>query len=107
MRAKLQRCRVEAVMTVSEPPGFEPKFHRFRYNATGLRGTRMRLLEERPTSDAGQLQEALIGLTDVVCIDDTPDLTYDLRVHPVGQPNLIAFVGFTQLALYNDQQSCP
>lgn len=91
-------------MTVSEPPGFEPEVHRFRYDATGLRGKRMRLMQDLPTSDAGQPQEALMGLTDVVCFDDTPNVMYDLRVHPVGQPDIVAFVGFTQLALYDDEQ---
>ena len=54
-----------------EQPGSEPKVHPFRYDATGLRGKRMRLMDDLPTSDSGRPQEALIGLTDVICLDDT------------------------------------
>lgn len=74
-------------------------FHPFRYDATGLRGKRMQL----PTSDAGHVQEALIGTTDVICLDDTPNVMHDLRVYPVGQPDLVARVEFRQLALYDNQ----
>jgi hypothetical protein len=77
--------------------------HHFRYDATGLRGERMRLLDELPTSDAGHVQEALIGTTDVICLDDTPNVMHDLRVHPVGQSELVARVEFRQLALYDNQ----
>ena len=41
-------------MTMPEQPGAEPKVHRFRYDATGLRGKRMRLMDDFPTSDAGR-----------------------------------------------------
>jgi hypothetical protein len=74
----------------------------FRYDATGLRGKRMRLMDDLPTSDAGRPQEALIGVTDVICLDDTPDVMHDLRVHPVGQPDVVARVEFRQLALYDE-----
>jgi hypothetical protein len=93
------------MITVLEQPGFEPKVHRFRYNAAGLRGKRMRLMSDLPTSDAGKPQESLIGVTDVVCLDETPNVTtYEVRVHPVGLPEIVAFVAFTQLALYDDEQ---
>ena len=75
-------------------------FRRFRYDANGLRGKRMRLLDDLPTSDAGHPQEALIGITDVICLDETPNVMHDLRVHPVGQPDIVARVEFRQLALY-------
>jgi hypothetical protein len=88
---------------MSEQPGSEPKVHHFRYDATGLRGKRMRLMDDFPTSDAGHPQEALIGLTDVICLDDTPSVLHNLQVHPVGQPDTVALVEFTQLALYDDQ----
>jgi hypothetical protein len=89
---------------MSEQPGAEPKVHHFRYDATGLRGKRMRLMDDLPTSDAGHPQEALIGLTDVICLDDTPSVLHNLHVHPVGQADTVALMGFTQLALYDDQQ---
>ncbi|RFZ07556.1 hypothetical protein DSM43518_03298 [Mycobacterium marinum] len=89
-------------MTKPEQGG-GPKVHLFRYDATGLRGKRMRLMDEMPTSDAGWPQEALIGHTDVICLDDTPNVMHDLHVHPVGQPDTVALVEITQLALYDQQ----
>lgn len=80
-----------------------PGFRRFRYDATGLRGTRMRLIDDLPTSDAGHVQEALIGVTDVICVDDTPNVMHDLTVHPVGQPEIVGRVEFRQLALYDER----
>jgi hypothetical protein len=80
-----------------------PGFRHFRYDATGLQGKRMRLTDDLPTSDAGDIQDVLIGLTDVICLDDTPSVMHDLRVHPVDQPDTVALVEFTQLALYDDQ----
>lgn len=76
-------------------------FRRFRYDATGLRGKQMRLLDDLPTSDAGHPQEALIGVTDVVCLDDTPSVMHDLRVLPVGRPDIVTRVEFRQVALYD------
>lgn len=80
-----------------------PGFRHFRYDATGLRGKRMRLTDDLPTNDDGDIQDALIGVTDVICLDDTPSVMHDLRVHPAGQPDTVATVEFTQLALYDDQ----
>jgi hypothetical protein len=74
----------------------------FLYDATGLRGRRMRLTDDLPTSDAGRIQEALIGVTDVICLDDTPNVMHDLRVHPVDRPDVVAHVEFRQLAIYDD-----
>ena len=74
----------------------------FRYDASGLRGKRMRLMVELPTSDAGHIQESLRGVTDVICLDDTPNVMHDLRVHPVGRPDVVAHVEFRQLAIYDD-----
>jgi hypothetical protein len=61
-------------------------------------------MDDLPTSDAGHPQEAPIGLTDVICLDDTPSVLHNLRVHPVDQPDTVALVGFDQLAIYDDQQ---
>jgi hypothetical protein len=91
-------------MTMPDQPGSQPKVYHFRYDATGLRGKRMRLTDDLPTNDAGHPQEVLIGHTDVICLDDTPNVMHSLRVHPVGQPDTVALVGFTQLALYDDEQ---
>lgn len=43
----------------------------FRYDAIGLRDRRTRLMDDLLTSDAGHPQETLIGVTDVICLDDT------------------------------------
>jgi hypothetical protein len=64
----------------------------------------MRLMHDLPTSDSGWPQEVFIELTDVICLDDTPSVPHNLRVHPVGQPDAVALVGFDQLALYDDPQ---
>jgi hypothetical protein len=72
----------------------------FHYDATGLRGRRMRLTNDDPTNDAGWTQEALLGVVDVICLDDTPNVMHDLLVHPVGRPDIVARVEFRQLALY-------
>jgi hypothetical protein len=91
-------------MMMLEESGSAPKVRHFRYDATGLRGQRMRLMDDTPTSDAGHVQEALIGVTDVICVDDTPNVMHDLTVHPVGQPEIVGRVEFRQLALYDDPQ---
>ena len=80
-----------------------PGFRHFSFEATGLRGKRMRLTDDLPTSDAGDIQDALVGLTDVICLDDTPSVMHDLRVHPVDHPDTVALVEFSQLALYDNQ----
>ena len=87
---------------MSNQAGAEPKVHHFRYDATGLRGKRMRLTNDMPTSDAGWPQDVLTGVADVICLDDTPNVMHDLHVYPVGQPDVVARVEFSQLALYDD-----
>lgn len=77
--------------------------HPISYDATGLSGKRMRLMDPLPTSDAGWPQAALMGVSDVSCLDDTPNVMHDLNVHPVGQPDVVARVEFRQLAIYDDQ----
>ena len=77
--------------------GQESRVRPFRYDATDLRGKRMRL-----TYDAGQPQEALLGASDVICIDDTPNTLHDLRVHPVGLPDVVFRVDASQLGIYDN-----
>jgi hypothetical protein len=64
----------------------------------------MRPMTDLPTDDAGDPQEELIGHTDVIALEDTLSVFHSLRVHPVGQPNTVAVVGFDQLALDDDPQ---
>jgi hypothetical protein len=78
--------------------GQESPVRPFRHDATDLRGKRMRL-----TYDAGNPQEALLGANDVICIDDTPNTLRDLRVHPVGLPDVVFRVDARQLGIYDNQ----
>jgi len=58
--------------------------------------------------DAGHPREALIATTDAICFDDTPNVMQDarvLRVHLLGQPDMVARVGFRQL-IPDDDQLC-
>lgn len=87
---------------MTDQPDCWTEVHYFRYDAVGPRGRRMRLMDKDPTSDAGWTQEALLGVTDVICLDDTPSVMHDLLVHPVGQPDIVARVEFRQLALYSE-----
>jgi hypothetical protein len=77
-----------------------PRVHLLRYDATGLAGKRLRLITDLPTSDAGDPQEILIGRTDVICLDDTPDVFHNVRVRPVDSVE-IAIVGIDQVAAYD------
>ena len=63
----------------------------------------MRLTDDMPTSDAGWPQETLADVTDVICLDDTPNVMHDLRVNPVDHPEHVATVEFSQLALYDEE----
>ncbi len=78
--------------------GHEPDFRRFRHDATCLRGKRMRL-----TYGEGLPQMSRAGAVDVICIDDTPNVLHDLRVHPIGRPEVVLRVDFRQLELHPDQ----
>jgi hypothetical protein len=93
----------QAMTRADQEEHSHPGFRHFRYDATGLQGKRMRLTDDLPTSDAGRPQEALIGVTDVICLDDTPSVLLNLRVHPVGHPDTTGLVEYDQLALYDDQ----
>jgi hypothetical protein len=81
----------------------KPGFAQFRYDATGLRGKRLRLLTDMPTNDAGDPQDLPEGITDVIAVDDTPSVMLSVRVHPPDDPDRIAIVAVDQLALYQDQ----
>lgn len=85
---------------VSGPKG---QFRQFRYDTTGLRGKKLRLLAAYPTDDAGIDADLPAGVTDVIAVDDTPNVTLSVQVHPVDDPTRTAFVAFDQLALYTDE----
>lgn len=91
-------------MTRSEQDGGRiPPFRPLRYDTTGLRGRKLRLVTDYPTDDAGIDADLPAGIADVVAIDDTPNVTFSVQVHPVDDPTRIAFVAFDQLALYSDE----
>jgi hypothetical protein len=81
----------------------EPTFQPFRYDATGLAGRRMRVVVDHPEHDSGRDSDLPPGTTDVVAIDDTPSVFLEMRVHPVNNPEQVAFIRFDQLALYVDK----
>jgi hypothetical protein len=64
-------------------------------------------MNDLPNIGAGCSQEALFGVTDAICLDDTPDVMHDLHVDPVGQPEVVARVEFRQLAIYDTQVTEP
>ncbi|HEY0229155.1 MAG TPA: hypothetical protein VGC05_22755, partial [Mycobacterium sp.] len=70
---------------------------------TGLRGKRLRVLSDTPVNDAGMPQGLPEGITEVIAIDNEPNINLSVRVHAPDDPNCVAFVGFEQLALYDDQ----
>jgi len=69
-----------------------------RYDATGLKGRRLRLLSDLPTSDAGIPQDILIGQSEVICLDDTPSVLHNLRVQRLDC-DAVAIVCVDQLAV--------
>jgi hypothetical protein len=84
--------------------GDDRTFHRFRYDTTGLHGKRLRVLTDMPTNDAGWPQDQLPkGITEVIAIDNEPNVNLSVRVHPPQNPNCVAFVAFDQLAIYDEQ----
>lgn len=70
-----------------------------RFDQTGLRGRTALLLTDLPTNDAGVPVDLPTGTTHVVILDDTPNPTLTLQVHPVGNPQNVAFVDHADLAL--------
>ena len=75
--------------------------HLVRYDSSGLTGRRLRLMTDLPTSDAGHLQAALLGKTEVISLDDTPNAIHNLRVRPLDS-DAVAIVCIDQLA-YADE----
>ncbi|OBB95860.1 hypothetical protein [Mycolicibacterium peregrinum] len=73
-----------------------------RYDQTGLRGRTAELLTDLPRNDAGVPVTLPAGTTRVVIVDDTPNSTLTLRVHPVGEVDRVVFVDHAALALAPD-----
>lgn len=93
----------QAMSRTERVPDQAPRFQQFGYDTTGLRGKKLRVLTTYPTDDAGADSNLPAGITDVVAVDDTPNVTLSVQVHPIDDPTRIAFVAFDQLALYTDE----
>lgn len=74
-----------------------------RYDQTGLRGHTAILLTELPTDDAGVPVKLPPGTTHVMIVDDTPNPTLTLQVHPVGNPQCVVYIDHAELALTEPQ----
>lgn len=70
-----------------------------RYDQAGLQGQVATLLTEVPTDDAGVPVDLPKGTKHVVILDDTPNPTLTLRVHPVGDDHTVVYVDHAELAL--------
>ena len=73
-----------------------------RFDQTGLTGQVAVLLTDLPTNDAGVPVDLPPGTDRVVVLDDTPNPTLTLRVHPAGDPQHIVYIDHADLALATD-----
>lgn len=70
-----------------------------RFDQSGLRGKRARILVDEPTDEIDWPADLPAGITTVVIVDDHPNPHHTLRVHPPDDPQRIALVVYDQLAL--------
>ncbi|MFT4127030.1 MAG: hypothetical protein QM662_12485 [Gordonia sp. (in: high G+C Gram-positive bacteria)] len=70
-----------------------------RFDQTGLAGRTAVLLTDLPTDTAGVPVDLPPGTRRVVVLDDTPDPTLTLRVHPVGDERTVAYIDHAELAM--------
>ncbi|GAA5192419.1 hypothetical protein GCM10023322_51980 [Rugosimonospora acidiphila] len=73
-----------------------------RYDQTGLRGRRARVLVEEPTDEIDWPADLPAGIAFVVILDDTPNPHHTLLVCPPDDPERTALVVYDQLALCAD-----
>lgn len=76
--------------------------HRYtplRYDQSGLRGKRARVLVDEPTDEIDWPANLPAGIKTVIIVDDAPNPHHTLRVHPSDEPDRVALVVFDQLAL--------
>jgi hypothetical protein len=74
-----------------------------RYDQSGLRGRRARILVDEPTDEIDWPADLPAGIKTVVILDDTPNPHHTLLVHPIDDPARTALVVYDQLALCEDQ----
>lgn len=86
-------------MTTPVPVGTD--YRALGYDAAGLRGKRLRVLAEIPT-DGMVPADLPAGITDVVALDDRPDVFSNMQVRPVGDPATVANVRSDRLALCSE-----
>lgn len=70
-----------------------------RYDQTGLSGRMAVPLTDLPTDDAGAPVNLPASTVHVVIVDDTPNPTLTLRVHPAGCPQDVVAIDHAQLGL--------
>ncbi|WKG03114.1 hypothetical protein [Mycolicibacterium sp. HK-90] len=75
-----------------------------RYNQSGLRGKRARVLVEEPTDEIDWPANLPAGIEEVIIVDDAPNPHHTLRVHPLDDAERVALVVFDQLALYDGDE---
>ncbi|GAB09108.1 hypothetical protein GOARA_028_00190 [Gordonia araii NBRC 100433] len=67
------------------------------YDQVDLAGRRALVLVDHPTNDAGWPVDLPAGTTHVIIVDDTPNPTMTLRVHPIGKPDDVVYIDHSQL----------
>ncbi|MGL6234815.1 MAG: DUF7161 family protein [Segniliparus sp.] len=80
-------------------PTDETVWERIDYDTEGLRDRVARILVDDPEDDVGYPAELPVGTTEVVILDDTPNVHLCLRVHVAGYPEAIAYIKYDQLAV--------
>jgi hypothetical protein len=94
---QLNRADLPAIRTATSR--LSPEAVPVRRDQTGLKGRLAVPLTEVPVNDAGVPSDLPPGTERVVILDDTPNPTLTLRVHPVGQPDRVVYVDHADLAL--------
>ncbi|MGV0815338.1 hypothetical protein ABQF34_25580 [Mycolicibacterium boenickei] len=82
----------------------DQRYTPLRYNQSGLRGKRARVLVEEPTDEIDWPANLPAGIENVIIVDDAPNPHHTLRVHPTDDPDRVALVVFDQLALYDGDE---
>lgn len=78
-----------------------------RYDQVGLKGRVAELLTDLPANDAAVPVDLPRGTKRVFILDDTPNPTLTLRVHPVGDERTVAYVDHCELALTTETDPSP
>lgn len=83
-----------------------PRLVPLRIGQQGLRGQTAHLLVEEPTDESYWPVKLPAGTQTVKMLDDTPNQSGTVRVHPVDDPTEVVMVYFNQLALADPLPHC-